>query len=63
MRRAFPISIGFSGVLGNSLRFVPNLFREQVLKGLIVGKFDGAFLFEASRESLLSSSHSGDLPC
>jgi len=62
MRRAFPIPIGFSGVAGNSLRFVPALFSEQVLKGFVVGKLDGMLLFGASRESLLSSRHSGDLP-
>jgi len=59
MRRVVPISIGFSGVLGNSLGFVPNLFRKQVLHSLIVGKFDGSLLYG----TLLSSSHSGVLPC
>jgi hypothetical protein len=59
MRRLFPISIGFSGVSGNSFRFVPALFAEQMLKGFVVGKFDGMLFFG----SLLSSSHSGDLLC
>jgi len=59
MRRLFPISIGFSGFSGNPLRLVPTLFAEQMLKGFIVGKFDGMLFFG----SLLSSRHSGDLPC
>jgi hypothetical protein len=59
MRRLFPISIGFPGVSGNPLRFVAPLFTEQVLKGFIVGQFDGMLFFG----SLLSSSHSGYLPC
>jgi len=59
MRRAFTISIGFSGFVGYSLRLVADLFREQVLHSFIVGKLSRMFLFG----SLLSSSHSGDLPC
>ena len=59
MRRGFPIPIGFSGVFGNPLRLVSDLLREQVLHSLIVGEVEGPFLFG----SLLSSSHSGDLPC
>jgi hypothetical protein len=45
MRRLFPISIGFPGVSGNPLRFVAPLFTEQVLKGFIVGQFDGMLFF------------------
>jgi hypothetical protein len=59
MRRAFPISIGFSGISGNPLGFVSDLFREQMLHSFIIGKFKGPLLLGA----LLSSRHSGDLPC
>jgi hypothetical protein len=45
MGRLFPISIGFSGVAGNPLRFVPALFSEEMFKGFVVGKFDGMLLF------------------
>ena len=60
MRRAFPICIGFLSFSGNLFRFVPDLFRKQVLKGFIVGKLSRMFLFGGS---FLSSRHLGDLPC
>jgi hypothetical protein len=59
MRRAFPISIGFSGFMGNPLGFVSDLFREQVLHSFIVGEFKGPLFFGV----LGPFSHSGDLPC
>jgi len=59
MRRAFPISIGFSGISGDPLGFVSDLFGEQVFKGFIIGKLKGPLLSGA----FLSSRHSGDLPC
>jgi len=58
MRRLFPISISFTG---NFLELVTDLFPEQTLKSFIVGEFDGTLFFSGAL--LLSSSHSGDLPC
>jgi hypothetical protein len=58
MRRLFPISIGF---LGFFLELVAYQFGVQVLKGLVVGKLDGALFLNGSL--LLPSRHLGDLPC
>jgi len=57
MGRLFPILIGF---LSNFFEFVAGFFPKQTLKGFIICEFDGTLFLSGS---LLTSTHSGDLPC